>query len=112
MSSHMIIRRRIYDYKIRLDLIGSDSRGAGKFSFILTLPNGIKLFVKDTDGNPFTVSAWDIERAVHAAWDYATMRYGDTDRDFFDNYPANERAWIKSSECDMLGCYVSDRFNK
>ncbi len=73
------------------------------YGFSLILPDGTVLF-NDHEKHYISVPNYTdaTERAIMVAWEYVTMKYGDTDRDFFDNHTPDEIAWITSSACDML----------
>ena len=61
------------------------------------------------DFRPSPVHAWDSDETVAAIMGFLTLRSGDTDREYFDNYTA-EQIEFRDSHAEALGCEVYSRF--
>ena len=51
-------------------------------------------------GSP--MHADDSDETLRAILGFLTLRPGDTDRDYFDDYTPEQLAWAESTECDYL----------
>src|SRR5437667_2117918 len=61
------------------------------------------------DFRPAPLHAWDSDETVAAIMGFLTLRLGDTDREYFDNYTA-EQMEFRDSHAEALGCEVYSRF--
>jgi len=71
-----------------------------------------KFYVKDVllfSGDDFYLSplyAIDSEMAVLSLLGFLTLKPGDTDEEYFQDYTQEQLDWADSFECDSLGCYL------
>ena len=61
------------------------------------------------DFRPSPLHAWDSAETIAAIMGFLTLRSGDTDREYFDNYTA-EQIEFRDSHAEALGCEVYSRF--
>lgn len=100
---------------VRLDDTGYtletwDGRSRGGRSYLryrLTAPDGKVLF----EGEDFGCSplhAIDSDASLRAILGFLTLKYGDTDRDYFDDYTGPQLEFSSSSDCERLAFLFSD----
>lgn len=69
-------------------------------------PDGVVLF----EGEKFGASpmhAIDADATLLSLLSFLTLRPGDTDSEYFEDYTAEQRAWSESSTCEMLAADVA-----
>lgn len=93
---------------ITLFQTGFDSRGAASVEVVVR-DNGREVFGPGTDGMRLTgalspLFSTDGIDAKRYALSYASIRPGDTDKDFFDPYTPAQLAWVEANgeELSML----------
>ena len=62
-----------------------------------------------SDFRPSPLHAWDSDETVAAVMGFLTLRLGDTDRDYFENYTA-EQIEFRDSHAETLAWEVYSRF--
>ena len=62
-----------------------------------------------SDFRPSPLHAWDSDETVAAVMEFLTLRLGDTDRDYFENYTA-EQIEFRDSHAETLAWEVYSRF--
>jgi len=83
------------------------SGGKSRLGYRLTAPDGTMLF----EGEDFGCSplhAIDSDNALRAILGFLTLKYGDTDRDYFDSYTGRQLEFSSSSDCERLAFLFSD----
>lgn len=60
----------------------------------------------DFSGSP--LHADDSDATLRALLGFLTLRPGDTDREYFEGYTAEQHAWSQSTACEYLQCMVED----
>lgn len=84
-----------------------DRRGQTVIGYRLVSPEGVVLFEgEDFCGSP--MNADDSDATLRALLGFLTLRPGDTDREYFENYTPAQRAFAESSECEALQVYGLD----
>jgi len=88
------------------------TRGAGmmtrtRIGCELAGPDGSVLFRGD-DFGPGAATADDSDEALRALLGFLTLRPGDTDREYFDAYSPEQRAFAESSDCELLALLYSE----
>ena len=63
----------------------------------------------DRDFRPSPLHAWDSDQTVASIMGFLTLRLGDTDRDYFANYSA-EQIEFRDKHAEALACEVCARF--
>lgn len=61
-------------------------------------------------GEDFGVSpchAEDSDQAICALMGFLTLKPGDTDREYFDNYTPEQMEWAESYACEVIACDVA-----
>jgi len=61
------------------------------------------------DFRPSPLHAWDSDETVAAIMGFLTLRLGDTDREYFDRYTA-EQIKFRDTHAETLACEVYSRF--
>ena len=61
------------------------------------------------DFRPSPLHAWDSDETVAAITGFLTLRSGDTDREYFENYTA-EQIEFRDTHAESLACKVYARF--
>ena len=61
------------------------------------------------DFRPSPLHAWDSDETVAAIMGFLTLRLGDTDREYFENYTA-EQIEFRDTHAESLACEVYARF--
>ena len=61
------------------------------------------------DFRPSPLHAWDSDETVAAIMSFLTLRVGDTDREYFENYTA-EQMEFRDTHAESLACEVYSRF--
>ena len=61
------------------------------------------------DFRPSPLHAWDSDETVAAIMGFTTLRLGDTDREYFENYTAEQTAF-RDTHAEALACEVYARF--
>jgi len=85
----------------------TDRDGRTNIGYRLTAPDSVVLF--DDDGFRCSpLHAIDSDEALRALCGFLFLRPGDTDRDYFDGYTAEQRAFAESSDCESLAFLYSD----
>lgn len=88
-----------------------DHRGQPYIRYDFIGPNRRSIFAgEDFAGSP--MNAIDSDEAVAALLNFLTLRPGDTDRDYFDKYTADQTAFAESSDAEYLQNAASYRFDK
>jgi hypothetical protein len=97
-----------------------DGRGQSKLGYRFerlpepsTLPQGMEdapapgvIFEgEDFAGSP--MHADDSDETLAALLGFLTLRKGDTDAEYFENYSPEQLAWSESYDCETLACEVS-----
>jgi hypothetical protein len=78
-----------------------------RIGYELRDPAGAVLFRAD-DFGPGAATADDSDEALRALCAFLFLRPGDTDRDYFTNYSAEQLAFARSSECEQLAWLYSE----
>ena len=63
------------------------------------------------DFRPSPLHAWDSDDTVAAIMGFLTLRLGDTDREYFDDYTAEQIAF-RDTHAETLACEVYSRFEE
>jgi hypothetical protein len=61
------------------------------------------------DFRPSPLHAWDSDDTIAAIMGFLTLRLGDTDREYFDSYTA-EQIEFRDTHAETLACDVYSRF--
>ncbi len=61
------------------------------------------------DFRPSPLHAWDSDETIAAVMGFLTLCLGDTDRDYFDSYTAEQIAF-RDAHAEILACEVYSRF--
>lgn len=78
-----------------------------RIGYELRDPAGKVLFRGD-DFGPGAATADDSNEALRGLCAFLFLRPGDTDREFFDGYSAEQLAFARSSECEQLAWLYSE----
>jgi hypothetical protein len=73
-----------------------------RIGFELRDPAGTVLF-RGEDFGASPLHADDSDETLRALLGFLALRPGDTDRDFFDDYSAEQLEFAGSSDCELLG---------
>lgn len=65
------------------------------------------LFAGD-DFRPSPLHNQDDLESIISLFGFITLKPGDTDSEYFDNYNEMQLAWANSFECEQLKCRISD----
>lgn len=69
---------------------------------------GRKIIFEGTDfGCPFQIGIDSLE-AAYSILGFLTLKPGDTDKEYFEEYTKEQMEWAKSSKCEYLSLLVSD----
>jgi len=94
-------------YRLKTWDTGRTIGGKSCLGYELTGPSGNVLFTGEDFGcSP--LHAIDSDEALRAILGFLFLRPGDTDRDYFDAYTAEQRAFAESSDCESLAFLYSD----
>ena len=72
-----------------------------RIGYELCAPNGIAVF-RGVDFGPSPCHADDADETLRALLGFLTLRPGDTDREYFAAYTAEQLAFANGSECELL----------
>jgi hypothetical protein len=78
-----------------------------RIGYELCGPSGVVLF-RGTDFGPSPCHADDSDETLRALLSFLLLRPGDTDRDYFAGYSAEQLAFAGSSECEQLQFLYSE----
>ena len=78
-----------------------------RIGYELRDPSGQVLF-RGTDFGPSPLHADDADETLRGLCGFLFLRPGDTDREFFDGYSAEQVAFAESSECELLAFLYSE----
>jgi hypothetical protein len=78
-----------------------------RIGYELAGPDGAPIF-RGTDFRPSPLWAIDSDDALRALLGFLTLRPGDTDREYFADYTAGQRAFAESADCEYLAFLYSD----
>jgi hypothetical protein len=67
-----------------------------------------KALFRGEDFRPSPMHADDADATLRGLLGFLTLRPGDTDREYFADYTARQRAFAESSECELLAFLYSD----
>lgn len=94
-------------YRLRTWATGRTIGGKDRIGYELKGPTGAVLFSgEDFGASP--MHATDSDEALRALCGFLFLRPGDTDREYFDGYSAEQMAFAKSSDCETLAFLYSD----
>jgi hypothetical protein len=94
-------------YRLKTWDTGRTVGGKSCVGYELTGPAGAVLFTGEDFGcSP--LHAVDSDEALRALCGFLFLRPGDTDREYFDGYSAEQRAFAESSDCESLAFLYSD----
>jgi hypothetical protein len=91
----------------------TDARGCTRQAYVLSMREGRRKIVI-FDGEDFCASpmhADDSDRSVAALLTFLTLRPGDTDADYFDEYTDEQRAFC-DLHAETLACEAINRFGE
>ena len=69
---------------------------------------GKKVIFEGEDFSPSPCFAIDSLQTAYACLGFLTLKPGDTDREYFENYTEDQMNWAKSSKCEYLSYMVSE----
>lgn len=79
----------------------TDWRGQTRIGYTLT-DNGAEVF-SGTDFSGSPMHADDADETVAALLSFLSLKPGDTDREYFDDYTPEQMAWVESGRAEELG---------
>ena len=88
---------------------GRDWRGQTKLGYRLNMDGVILFSGADFCGSP--LHADDADQTIASLMGFLTLRPGDTDRDYFDNYTPAQLDFC-SQHAESLACEVLNRFGE
>ena len=103
------------DYRLTMiDTGKTDRRGQTRVRYVMgrKVENQWSILF---DGSDFCVSplhADDSDESVYALLGFLTMRPGDTDQEYFEEYTPKQLEWAESHDCITLQCDVNDSENE
>lgn len=68
-----------------------------------------QIIFQGRDFFPSPLIAIDSVQTIYALLSFLTLRPGDTDKEYFQDYTPIQLDWCNSLECEDLQCWVSDR---
>lgn len=107
--------KRFYNFdgfKLTMQLDGYDyTQHKERVKYTLRNPEGKIVFA----GNDFFASPLDNPTGIDSALAlmvFLTVRPGDTDQEYFENYTPDQLSFVQSFECEQLSCTISDMEEK
>lgn len=89
------------------DTHSRDYRGQTTIGYEFISPEGTVLFTgEDFNGSP--LHADDSDATLRSLLSFLTLHPGDTDREYFANYTAEQMAFAESYECEAMQLYGMD----
>jgi len=82
----------------------------GKEILAYKLRDNGRLIFKERDFHCSPLHAIDSMNAVEALLSFLSLKPGDTDREYFDDYTPAQMAWCKSSRCEELAMLNYDLY--
>lgn len=93
--------RLAYDYRLTLWEHSVDRDGRTFLRYRFCAPNGTVLFSGEDFGVP-RHEAIDSDAVVRSLLGFLTLKPGDTDRDYFQDYTPEQLAWCEGSDAQTL----------
>ena len=91
------------------------NKGEGRLARIYIayeMYNDGKLLFSGSDYSPSPLISWDSLESALGLLGFLTLRPGDTDDEYFQNYTDLQKEWANSFECENLSGLVSSLENK
>ncbi len=101
------------DFELKIFDTGTyDRRGQTKLAYELVRldapPIGDKVLFAGGDFCGSPMYADNSDSTARSLLGFLTLKPGDTDADYFNEYSPEQLAWCQSSECEALGMYASE----
>ena len=91
-------------YTVGLALAGV-SGGRCKMAYYLDDPNGKRIFEGD-DFSPSPMYACDGPESAASLLSFLTLQPGDTDKEYFAEYTAEQLDWTDTADCEHLSLWA------
>jgi len=86
---------------------GYDRLGKARLGYQLLRGTAGEVLFEGEDFSPGAMMALDGDKAILSLLSFLTLKLGDTDDEYFQNYSPAQLAWTESTDCEELALRVS-----
>jgi hypothetical protein len=108
LNKPLIRVRRRDGFLLKLYDLQRPRRGGPQHALAYKFYDNGRLIFKGEDYGWFPLHAIDSIKCVCGLLSFLSLRPGDTDRDYFDDYTPEQLAWCQSGRAEALSLYVHD----
>lgn len=99
MIEHIVRQHRGFMMSLVFDLNDSLKADRASYSYIVETPTGVQFIGNQYRPSPFALK--DETKILDGLLEFICLKPGDTDKEYFDSYTADQIIWANSFECEL-----------